>query len=291
VSGFLDELGKRLAERLIALLVLPGLLFVGSGALGWVAGGRRWALPAGWRPADALTGAGVPSSAQGGILIVLALVGLLLVSFGIGLVSQALAGGVERFGCGRWPGWLGGPSRRLTDWRLRRWTDAQNLVDDATGRQRDELVAARNRIGLQPPRRPTWVGDRLDAADARVWGQYRLDLASCWPRLWLVIPESSRQAVQAGREQFGGAMLVGAWAVLYVLLGVLWWPMVIVGIVVGVIGWRRARTSAAVLADQVEATFDVHAVELAAALGVPVRDDRLTPAEGKQITERLRKGA
>jgi hypothetical protein len=290
VSGFLDELGKRLVERWMSLLVLPGLLFLGAGALGWVASGHRWALPAGWRPASALTDAGIPASAQAGILIVLPLVALVLVSYGIGLIAQALAGGVERFGCGRWPGWLGRLSAGLTHWRLRRWTDAQNLVEQAGAPERDRFVAARNRIGLQRPRRPTWVGDRLAAADARIWQWYRLDLTSCWPRLWLVIPDSSRQAVQAGREQFGAAMLVGAWAVLYAVLGVLWWPMVFVGIVIGLVAWRRARTNAAVLADLVESTVDVHAVQLAAALGVPVTDNRVTPSNGEQITERLRKG-
>lgn len=290
MTGFLAELGKRLAERWMSLLVLPGLLYVGSFAVAATAAGWRWTLPPGWRPPTALAGAGVPSSAVSGVLIIGALVALLLASAGVGLIAQALAGGVERFGAGRWPAWLGVPARLLTGWRLRRWHLAQDRVVDAGGPERDELIAARNRIGLQPPRRPTWVGDRLAAADARIWQEYQLDLGSCWPRLWLVVPDSSRQAVQEAREQFGAAMLVGAWALLYAVLGVLWWPSALAAIVIGLVGWRRARTGAAVLADLVEATVDVHAVDLATALGVSTTDNRVTPAQGRQITHRLRKG-
>jgi hypothetical protein len=162
-----------------------------------------------------LTDAGIPAYGQSGVLIVAALVTLLLLSVGIGLIAQALAGAMNELATVGGPAGLRRYARGLASWRLRRWTRAHEQVNGGSGPSRDERIAARNRIALQPPRRPTWIGDRLDAADARVWQSYRLDLTFCWPRLWLVIPESSRQAGQAGKDQFDTAMLVGAWAVLY----------------------------------------------------------------------------
>ncbi|MEV7373368.1 hypothetical protein AB0O51_21170 [Streptomyces sp. NPDC090301] len=53
------------------------------------------------------------------------------------------------------------------------------------------LNDARNQIALTRPARPTWMGDRLIAADARGHRTYRIDLVSAWPRLWLLLPDTA----------------------------------------------------------------------------------------------------
>jgi hypothetical protein len=77
--------------------------------------------------------------------------------------------------------------------------------------------------------------------------------------------------------------------VLYAGLGVLWWPSLLAGVVVGVVAWRRTRAAAEVLADLVEAIVDVHSPDLAKAVGVPIEGNRVVPHVGRQISQRFRK--
>ncbi|MEK8169407.1 hypothetical protein NKH77_05185 [Streptomyces sp. M19] len=100
--------------------------------------------------------------------------------------------------------------RALARWRRLRWIRAAGRYNAAlitlARRRRDPfapplgdagedpepdteaLTAARDRIALAEPRRPTWMGDRLLAVAVRVRDTYDLDLATAWPRLWLVVP-------------------------------------------------------------------------------------------------------
>ncbi|MFI6277285.1 hypothetical protein [Streptomyces sp. NPDC050988] len=221
---------------------------------------------------------------------------ILLVTAGAMLLAQAVAVPVELACCGAWPGWARPLARRLTERRSRRWSQAHERVRAVTPAEgehrpsRDELVAARNAICLVPPGCPTWTGDRLRAAEVRVRNEYGLDLSSCWPRLWLVVPDTVQEAVRTGRDGFSAAMLTGAWAVLYLALAPLWWPAAAFAAVLCVVSWWRARTSATALADLAEAVVDVHAIDLAVALRVKTPHDRVTPDIGHLITERLRKG-
>lgn len=310
MSAFLAELGRRLAERWMSLLVLPGLVYVGTLAAAAEFGRWRWTWigAVAHRVTAALADAGIARSAAGGVVAATLVLGVMLMATVAGLVAQVLSGPVERVCVGRWPRWASPLARSLTGWRQRRWRRADRRLsaqlggEDATAEgtgeataeaprrpSRAELTAARNRIALEPPSRPTWIGDRLDAADARIWNEYGLDLTFCWSRLWLVIPDTSRQAVQASRDRFTAATLVGAWAVLYAGLGVLWWPSLFAAALVGIVGWRRTRAAAEVLADLVEAIVDVHSPDLAKALGVPIEGNRVVPHVGRQISERLHK--
>jgi hypothetical protein len=296
VSGLLNELGRRLAERWAALLVFPGLLFVGALAAAAALGGVRWSGSGTTvrHLVAQLTGMGVPRSATTGILVCASLVGLALISAAAGLAAQGLGAVVAGWWSRAWPRWATPVAAPLTRWRRRRWTVAQQRFSEAAGQPVDDgasgaLAAARNAIGLQPPRRPTWIADRMLAADARVWQEYGLDLAFCWPRLWLVIPDAARSAVDAAHERWTEATILAGWAVLYALLGALWWPAAVLGLVLGVVGWRRARAATAVLTDIVEAVVDVYGRDLAAVAGLDTPDSRLHRSVGLQITERFRK--
>jgi hypothetical protein len=299
MNGFLDELGRQLAARWAAMLVVPGLLYVAALVIAGEAGSLRFLpRPPVARLDEALTRWGVPGD-RGLLLTVLLVAAAVLAAWAVGLAAQALAATVERVWSGLWPRWAAPVARVLTDRRQDRW-DAANLrykTEPAQAsppdgeRVRDELAAARNRVALVRPSRPTWIGDRLHAADVRVWQDYGIDLTTCWSRLWLLIPDTARQAAQAARERYVRATLLGAWAMLYAVLGVLWLPSLLIAAVVGVVAWRQGRTTAAVLADLAEAIVDVHGRDLAAALAVPLVDDRITTPVGGQISQRVRKGA
>lgn len=293
MNGVLAELGRRLAERFMALLVLPGLLYVGSLLAAASLGGVRLdgTGRAVRRAVAPITGAVGSQSTASGLSVALLLTAVLLAAGAAGLAAQAAGALVDRAWTGPWPRWAERVAGPWTARRVRAWEAADELRAEAVGAELDALTARRNQIGLERPCRPTWMADRMRAADSRIWKEYGLDLTVSWARLWLVLPDASRAAVQSARERLTGTMLIGGWAVLYALLGALWWPAALVGSAIGLTAWRRARIAVDALAELIEAVVDVHGHELAAALGVPVPDQRLIPPIGHVLVERFRKSS
>jgi hypothetical protein len=151
------------------------------------------------------------------------------------------------------------------------------------------LDAARDRIAVAEPSHPFWLGDRLAAPELRAAHRYSLDLATAWPRLWLILPPEVRTELDTARTRLSSSARLVAWSIGYVLVGLLWWPSLIAGVVTAVVAWRQSRTAAAVLADLVDATVDLHARKLAESLGLPVAAT-LTPQTGAAISKLLRHG-
>jgi hypothetical protein len=298
MGAFLSELGKRLAERWVTLLVLPGLLYTAACAAAAVLGQRGWAdVTALVNHVDRV---GMALDKRSATLAVV-LIGTVLVAAAAGLLAQAVATLVERTWLGNWPP----PLYPLRNWlarrRATRWATANaeftRVRDDPTlrGRERqiklDGLAAARNRICPEPPTHPTWIGDRLRAADARVWKQYQLDLASAWPRLWLVAQDGARAAVREARDRFDASTALTAWGLLYAFLGLRWWPAAVIGVILIGAGTYRGRLAAAALADLTEAVVDLYRHDLARSLGLLSKDEYIVSARvGRQVTEQLRKG-
>ncbi|TNC26419.1 hypothetical protein [Amycolatopsis alkalitolerans] len=282
MTGLLAEFGKKLAERWAAVLVLPGLVFVAVATVAFTLRQRHWA------DVGALTRFADRLPRQNGVFATaVLLIVLLLGSFAAGLVAHALGTPVEHVLSGRWPsGFL---RRALTDRRRDAWTAADERCREAGG-DLAESIARRNRIAMIEPRSPTWIGDRLAAPAIRIRDDYGLDLPFTWSRLWLLLPESSRQPLTESRRRFDDATALGGWAVLYLLLGIVWWPAAVAGVVVWLVAWRRCRAAAEVYADLVEAAVDVHVGDF---LGKFTGETGVLPARpqwGEQLTERFRKG-
>ncbi|MFC7643160.1 hypothetical protein ACFQX6_21680 [Streptosporangium lutulentum] len=149
-------------------------------------------------------------------------------------------------------------------------------------------IAARDAIGLVPPRRPTWIGDRLRAADQRVHTAYDLDLTGAWPRLWLLVPDAARTELIVARDAYVAAARLVGWALLYLLVAWWWWPALPVALALAVTGWIRARDTVVVLADLIEAIVDLYGRDLATQLGVPASGP-LSRETGLAISTTLRK--
>lgn len=89
-----------------------------------------------------------------------------------------------------------------------------------------------------------------------------MDLAVLWPRLWLLLPDSSRTPLADARRHLDEAARLGGWALLYLQLGTVWWPSVVIGVVAGLVAHQRYRSAADVYAGLVEPAVDVHLDEL-----------------------------
>lgn len=326
MTTLLTTLATKLAEKLMTLVVLPGLLLLATAFAGSLLGHRhpvnvRHLVDEVNRIAEAAGGAPAATLA-------VVLVALLLAAVSAGLLAQAVGAAL------RWL-WTINPDRRpftdLTKWRRTRWAEldqnyraAQEDVeqtriaaddtraelaaqpDSAAARTAAEqaqerlsravdmaapIAARRNRIASAQPSRPTWMGDRLAAAETRVRGQYGLDLPALWPRLQLITPDGARADLRSAADAWNRAGILAGWGLLYLLVTTVWWLAAPIGLVVMLVGWRRGRAAVAALADLTESAVDLYAPTLAEQLGVTVPAGTITPALGRQITEQFRKGA
>lgn len=299
MNGFLSELGKKLADRWLELLVLPGLLWIGTLGLG-VRLGQRHPFKVTQLYIGLNQLAADPASRNLATAL-LAATGLLLAAAAAGLIASALGGLLQRL----WA--LPGHHRPLTwllKWRRHRW-------DTATEALRSAIAAAGNPAlqGLDPvrtydrarrastrraavaatrPARPTWIGDRLHATATRINSAYGLDLDLVWPRLWTVLPDTLRADLGAAMDAYIAAARLVAWGLLYTILTVIWWPAVLAGTIVIGIGWSRARLTTGTLTDLIETAVDLHTLDLAERLRIPAPSPA-TVDTGRAITQYLRK--
>ncbi|MFF5219403.1 hypothetical protein [Micromonospora sp. NPDC000442] len=277
MQTFLSELGKKLAERWLLTLAVPGLLYCAAAVAAHSLGHHPRTVTTTLR----LELASLSASARRDPL--LAVLTVLLSAAAAALLASACAGAVRWLWSGDWPAPLAALGRPLRERRAERWERRHGEYEAAVRAERlgtarapggsalpaAELARRRNRVGLVPPSRPTWIGDRIAAVQALVMAEYGVDLAVAWPRLWLLVPAEQRTEVRTVWSAFAGAATLLAWGVLYTVLGLLSWPFAILGVVVALHGWRRGRQAAAAYGDLVESIADLHLPKLAEAMGMP----------------------
>ncbi|MFF8645640.1 hypothetical protein [Streptomyces sp. NPDC015345] len=284
MGGLLSELGKRLAERWVTLLVLPGALYLVVAAAGHTLGHAR--------PFDMtrLTGQLTTTAKEpvaqtvGGQAIILAAV--LAGAAAAGLLVQAIGSTVERVLLAAnwyaWPGPFKHLARRRITRRQRRWETATAHLETRLGQ--DARVRAlggradpaarwmarhrRDRIAVEYPERPTWAGDRIHAVALRLNRDHCLDLAVVWPALWLVLPDSTRSEITTSRRETGRAASLIAWGLLYLPVTVWWWPAGLISISLFAMGQVRFRSTIDDYALLLEAAVRVHCGTLLQYLGL-----------------------
>ncbi|NKE62733.1 hypothetical protein FXN61_40835 [Lentzea sp. PSKA42] len=298
MGGFFQELAKVLAQRWLSLLAIPGAFFIAVAWLGVTLGhAKAWdhTLLSQRATAVATAVTKLPAGAQ-----VLLVVAFLVAPAGVGFAVQALAGVTRRLWLGQWPRQLAAlPVRR----RRARWhrlvAKRRCLEDDSpeprTAREQDLVDAAAdrvNRMAMAEPGRPTWMGDRIHAVESVALHRSGLDLTFGWPRLWLLLPETTRTELSNAHAAFAAAVATGTWALPYLVLAAFWWPAAVIAVLVGLTGWARARAAITDLSSLAEAAVDLHGRELAAALGVvdPEGTGPLTVDDGERTTALMRKG-
>ncbi len=305
MSGLWSELGKKLAERWMTLLVLPGTLYVAIATIAVYLGQRR-ALDIGLLVRTIGDTARSPTvSTAGGqaILLIAILVGAAMV----GLLIQAMGTITERIVLAAdWEIWLrplAALAGRAVRRRGRRWDAAHlrhydldrralapNPQDRPPALKLSRAARARSRIALERPRRPTWSGDRIHAAALRLYRDYHLDLATVWPFIWLVLPDRAREEVTQTRASLTRATNLSAWSMLYFPLGIRWWPAFVIGAVLATASRTRIRATVDAYAAILEATTRLYATTLATDLGV-AHAGSLTTELGAALTRAVRRSS
>ncbi|CAL9540729.1 MULTISPECIES: hypothetical protein [Streptomyces] len=309
MGGLLSELGKHLAERWVSILVLPGALY-----LAILAGGRALghghAIDITRLIQHIDTWAASPRVSSTGGLVVLLIAGLLGAA-AVGVVAQALGSGLERVWVAvdsdAWPVPLRLLARRRSAVRRDRWDElTRQRRADVERRARQRALAPRdntpstpaapsssaeqrrriNRVAVERPTCPTWMGDRIAAVAVRLRREYDLDPATVWPHLRLCLSDTTRAEITDARAELSRTTTLAGWGVLYVGVGVLWWPGLVAAAVLVLTGWRRSRAATERYAQVLEAATRLHAVELARLHGL-IRSEEPQPLDrrvGRDLT-------
>lgn len=301
----LAELGKKIAERWLSLLALPGALWLATLTTAHVLG-HRHALDVSLlvHRIDAWASSATGRSPSGLAVILLA---VLLGSAGVGLAAQAVGVAAERLtlaaGWAHWPPPLRQFAEHRVTRRRQRWEELVQARDAQQELRR--RARARSRVTSLPdsapatdpgrsprdpalvsqerPARPTWSGDRLHSVEVRLERECRLDLPTVWPAMWLALPDSVRGEITAAREALARAMVLGGWGMLYLIPAFLWWPGAVIACAVALAAWPRARAATDIYALLMEGAVRLYALDLARSVGL--RDvERLDRTTGWQLT-------
>jgi hypothetical protein len=296
LAKFWEGLGGKLADRWAAVSV-PALVFWLGGLLAWAhsrGGLHSLATLTGWLDRQS-------TPVQLGSLLT-----VLLAVAASGVVVQRLTEPVLRLLEGYWPSWATPLRGRLVTRVQRRaqeedtaWQRLARAVEpgtNSTPEQVAEFVRLDQRRRRRPndPNRymPTHIGNILRAAETWPKDKYGLDAVVIWPRLWLVLPDTTRQELHAARAGLDGAVAAAVWGLLFCAFTA-WTPLALaVGLVVAAAAvalWVPAR--AEVFADLLEAAYDLHRIGLYQQLRWPLpANPKEEHREGERLTTYLWRG-
>jgi hypothetical protein len=293
--------GGGLAERWLVLVLTPAFAFWGGGVVAWV-WSRGW--HEGWAElGDRIAGL---SSAEQLALAIGAFIGVTVTGVAVQRATLPVLRALE----GYWPARLDALRARVISLRSGRIARMRRTRDELAAKVEERRATAdeqRRHLALErrlrripaeanedaPTRRmPTALGNILRAAESWPADKYGLDPVKCWPRLWLLLPETARSELATARATLDSSANLLVWAVLFVVWTVWAWWALPVGLVIAVAGYRLVLGSAAVYGDLLESAFDVHRRLLYEALDWPLPR---TPAEeralGEALTEYLWRGS
>lgn len=297
MSAFLTAIGNNLADRWMNLLLLPGLLWVGT-LTAAIRLGQAHPFNAAMLSESINQLASNPATDNAGTVLLTA-TAILLASAAAGLAASALGSLAQRL----WtqPG-RNRPLAWIVQFRQHRWDQATKAMKSAfaqagnpeacpADRSRAENVARgaaarRARLGPTRPERPTWIGDRFRSTATRSATGYGLDLELTWPRLWTVLPDTLRADLTTAQDSYAASARLAGWGLLYMILAAAWWPAAVLGLTVAATAAAHARSSARILAELIDTAIDLHTADLAAKLGIPTATPP-TAETGQAITRIL----
>ncbi|MGF1515315.1 MAG: hypothetical protein ACFB5Z_16665 [Elainellaceae cyanobacterium] len=296
-STVLTTLGKQIAERWVANLFAPAFVF-------WLGGVVAYLQDNGWGSLEEwLTG--LDETLQVGVLVA----ALLLVAAS-GFVVQRFDLMVLRFFEGYWPRWMA-PLHTFLIKRQRAWFDRADsrwnelMMQQAeapasmTAQEIEEQIDLDTRLRQVPPQRsrqmPLRLGNILRAAEMQPQNKYGLDAIVCWPRLWMVLPDEVKDALQQARSDLNTAARVWLWGTLFLAWFFVWrwtWWVIPVGLGTAWFAHRWMLLAASTYGELLESAFDLHRFKLYEALHWPLPK---TPEEeqssGKLLTQYLWRGS
>ncbi|MGW7404856.1 hypothetical protein ACWGI9_14170 [Streptomyces sp. NPDC054833] len=295
LGKFWESVGSKLGEKWL-VAALPALLVWALGAVAYShAHGTRWiADRSAW-----LRGQPV-------VVQVAALAAGLLAVGTSGQAVERISAPVLRGLAGYWWPWLDPLRRQLSDRQTgrvsrlqKRYDDLAPLIDNgaADADQEREYQRLDAELRRNPPRKaqhmPTRLGMCLRAAESEARDKYGLDVVKCWPHLWAVLPEQSRNDLTAAHTALRRSAECVVWTVL-ALAWACWAPWLLVGLVP--LMWLVHRfwvlSNAIAYGDLFRASVDLHRRALYTALSWPLPANPAAERRaGEELTEYLWRGS
>ncbi len=135
---------------------------------------------------------------------------------------------------------------------------------------------------------PTKLGNILRAAENRPSERYGLVTTICWPRLWLLLPNETKQEITEARATLDTAARIFLWSLLFLVWTIWAWWVPIVTLAFAFWAYRWALSAAEVYGDLLEAAFDLHHFALYEAVHFPSPMDTSEERKrGEQLTAYL----
>jgi hypothetical protein len=301
LTKFWEGLGGKLAEQWAARILTPAFAFWTGALAAWVWGNLGDDIRAnGWTAAlQQYTSKlqTLPIALQVALIVV-----ILLALVTSAAVAERLTPPLLRILEGYWPARLGGwlQQRNFTR-RQAAYSRAGALAGkrDDVGLTSDEdakLATLEHRLRRTPATQaltmPTRLGNLLRAAEARPRERYGLDTVVCWPYLWLILDQDTKEELTQTRVALNTATRVWLWGALFAVWTVwAWWALPVAVVVCASTYYVSMLSAAEVYGDLLEATFALHRTALYAALRWP---PPATPdeeaADGEAVTTYLWRG-
>ncbi len=294
-SKFLEGMTGKVAEQWVTNLLTPAFVF-------WLGGIAACINYFGWNLLkDWVLQQSQPY--QVGLLIV----GLIVIVTSAAIVQRGDRA-MLRFLEGYWPRWMKNllheffTKRHIEQWNKnsQRWQELYKKIrtdeDSLTSEELNEYAQLDWLILHSPSKNnqfmPTRLGNLLRASEYRSRERYGLDAVVCWPRLWLLLPDSTRKELQEARAALNTAVRICLWSLLFLVWTPLAWWAPLLALPAAWLSYRMALNTAAVYVDLLEATFDVHRQLLYQSLRVKLPQNPIKESEdGKKLTQYIWRGS
>jgi hypothetical protein len=289
LETFWEGAGSKVADRLLAVLLGPAVVFWAGGALAWI-----WHF--GWHETLAQI---APAIEHGQLAVFIAIPALVAVSSALeqALVLPALRL-LEGYGVIWAPlratavGWTNAAALRARErWQALAELDAGSL----SAAQRAEFVDLDLRLRRFPAnaadRMPTTLGNVLRAAERRPTEKYGIDAVVCWPRLWLVLPDDVREQINDARSALDTGARIFLWGAFFLCWTVLAPWAAAIALVAIVVAYRWLVGAAESYGDLLESAFDLFRGRIYESLRWPLPENTDEEYEaGRMLTEYLFRG-
>ena len=127
----------------------------------------------------------------------------------------------------------------------------------------------------------------LSAAETTPTHKYGLDAFVCWPRLWLLLPDHTREELSIARSTLMTLVEIWTWGLLFLIWSTWSQWAILIALLWLWLSYTLALRAAMTYADLLEAAFDLHRWALYQAAHWPLPestgDDEI--AVGQRLTE------
>ncbi len=301
LTALWSSVGSKVGERWATLIASPALAFWFGGLLAWAyAHGGLVGAHASWRRLadDYQTNIG-----DAGTVAQLAALAVLAIGVAVSAaIAEQLSLPTLRLLEGYWPK----PFVGVRSWRIRRrdrrisrqadrWRALALRSAELSDSERAEyrhLSTRRARVPVDPAQRmPTAFGDLLRAIESRPDNWYGLDAVTCFPRLWMVLPDSARADLALTRTRLDRLAVLWIWSVLFTVWVVFAWWALLVALAGALTAYVMLLGAAVAYGEQLQACYDLYRGALYTALGATQpADAEAERRAGRELSRRLQRG-